>query len=118
MPEVQVKTKRNQLSYQQMFKLCEWLKGNVQRLHGQRSALIAELATAELKFQVVESNINSACRMAEIKIARPIRSRNLGTNRTDRAYVVAVELVKLLQALGHTVNEDLLAISRRQPAKD
>jgi len=117
MSEAQVKSKRNQLSYPAMFKLCEWLKGNAPRLHGKRYSAIAELATAELKFQVVENNIDSACRMAEIKIERPVRSQAIGTNRTDRAFVVAVELVKLLQALGHPVSEDLLAISRRQPAK-
>lgn len=110
---------KNVLTFPQMFALTKWVEANQLQLTRKRPEDIATEATTALGFVVSASNVRSAYDTCGLELTFLRRRKGTSSSaRTDRVYIVACELVKFLQALGHPVSPDLLAVSRRQPVKD
>jgi hypothetical protein len=108
-----MRTKRNQLTNDKMYKVARWVETNNQYLSEKRLSYTdaAKVAGDALGFEVTEYNIKAAAGTAGVEW----RGRIGGSGKRppgskDRARIVARELMRLMNTMGEEVSDDLYRV--------
>ncbi len=102
-------TKRNYLSFSQMFLLAGWVKENAAHLDGKRVADVTQLATETFGFNVSGANLRSArdASGASFRLAGEAHTEPLSDTQ-----VLAREVIALFERLGDPVSEQLRRVAK------